>query len=64
MESMTLNEYLELKRKDNEKLVAACWAMYSAIQQAQACDIYNDALNSLIKIAKDVMYMCDQIGAE
>ena len=47
-----------------EKLIAACWAMYSAIQQAQACDTYNDALNSLLKIAKEVMYMCDQIGSE
>lgn len=25
----------------SENLIAACWAMYSAIQQAQACDIYN-----------------------
>ncbi len=47
--------------ENNEKLIAACWAMWSAIQQAQAVDIYNEAINSLAKIAKEAMTRCGQI---
>lgn len=49
--------------ENNEKLIAACWAMWSAIQQAQAVDIYNEAINSLAKIAKEAMTRCGQIDS-
>lgn len=48
----------------SEKLLAACWAMYAAIQQAQAVDTYNDKLNSLLKIATDAMQRAGQLEQE
>lgn len=47
-----------------EKLIAACWAMWSAIQQAQAVDTYNESINSLAKIAKEAMTRCGQLEEE
>lgn len=47
--------------ENNEKLIAACWAMWSAIQQAQAVDTYNETINSLAKNAKEAMIRCGQI---
>ena len=44
-----------------EKLIAALWAMYAAIQQAQAIDIYDEQLNSLLAIAKEAMIRCGQL---
>lgn len=43
-----------------EKLIAACWAMYSAIQQAQATDVYDEKLKSLYEIAKAAMIRCGE----
>lgn len=44
-----------------EKMVAALWSMYAAIQQAQAIDIYDEQLNSLLSIAKEAMIRCGQL---
>ena len=50
--------------ENNEKLIADCWAMWSAIQQAQAVNTYNESINSLAKIAKEAMIRCGQIEEE
>lgn len=45
-----------------EKLIAACWAMYSAIRQARAGDIYDEKLIALYEIAEDAMMRYGQIA--
>lgn len=44
-----------------EKLIAACWTMWGAIQQAKSVDTYNDPLCSLYNIAKEAMIRAEQI---
>ena len=48
----------------NERLIADWWAMWSAIQQAQAVNTCNESINSLAKIAKEAMIRCGQIEEE
>lgn len=44
-----------------EKLIAACWAMWGAIQQAKSVDTYNELICSLYNIAKEAMIRAKQI---
>lgn len=41
--------------ENNEKLIAACWTMWGAIQQAKSVDTYNEPICSLYNIAKEAM---------
>ena len=47
--------------ENNEKLIAACWAMWGAIQQAKSTYAYNETLNALYNIAKEAMIRAEQI---
>lgn len=47
--------------ENNEKLIAACWTMSGAIQQAKSVDVYNEPLCSLYNIAKEAMIRAEQI---
>ena len=47
--------------ENNEKLIAACWAMWGAIQQAKSTDVYNETLGALYNIAKEAMIRAEQI---
>ncbi|MFQ9886133.1 hypothetical protein [Negativibacillus massiliensis] len=47
--------------ENDEKLIAACWTMWGAIQQAKSVDTYNEPICSLHNIAKEAMIRAEQI---
>lgn len=50
---------------DNEdKLLAAVWTMWGAIQNAHANDVYNENINSVYDIAKQAMERSGQLEAQ
>lgn len=49
--------------ENTEKLVAACWAMWSAIQLANSKNIYGEYAG-LMHVAREAMIMCGQLEQE
>lgn len=50
--------------ENNEKLIAALWTIWGAIQQAKSTDAYNETLGTLYNISKEAMIRCGQIEKE